>query len=114
LYIFAIRSTSWALLNLWPDASVPRRVARIVWLSAALGACLAALLYRGPGLDDLRDANLEIGVASVPLLFIPARGRAVPGADPIALVRGPLIIALSVGIFVVFAATMGRGIGALA
>jgi hypothetical protein len=43
LYMIAIRLTSRALLNLWPDPLVARRVARTLWIAASVGAALAAL-----------------------------------------------------------------------
>jgi hypothetical protein len=112
LYIFTIRRTSRALLRLWPDPAAARGVSRTVWLSAGLGATVAALAYRGQGLGDLRDAILEIGIASLPLLFIPG-GRAPEGTPPgVVLVRSPAWIVVALTLFIVFAATLGRGIGA--
>jgi len=111
LYVFTIRFTSRALLNLWPDAAVARRAARTVWMSATLGAGIAALAYQGQGRGDFRDAVLEIGRASLPLLFIP-RGARDTTQPAMPLTRSPVTIGLAMVIFVVFTATLGRGIGA--
>lgn len=53
-------------------------MARAVWIAAALGAAIAGAF--GPDVGDLRDAILEVGVASVPLLFIPWHGQATSSA----------------------------------
>jgi hypothetical protein len=111
-YVFAMRLTSQALLRLWPEPSVARRIARIVWLSATLGAGLAALGYRGQNWGNLRDAVLEIGVASAPLLFLPGDGRArVDIRSGAHLERSYFIMALALIVFGVFVLTLGRGIG---
>jgi hypothetical protein len=111
-YVFTMWVTSRALLRLWPEPSVARGIARFVWLSATLGAGLAALAYRGHDWGNLRDAVLEIGVASVPLLFLPGDGR--PRVDVHAgarLERSYITIALALIVFGVFTVTLGRGIG---
>jgi len=111
-YVLAMRLTSRALLRLWPDPSVARKIARIVWLSATLGAGFAALTYRGHDWGNLRDALLEIGLASAPLLFLPGDGRASVELRPAArLERSYVAVTLAFIVFGVFAATLGRGIG---
>lgn len=113
LYVFTIRLTARALSSIWPDAAAARRIARTVWLSATVGAGGAALLHRGPGWGDVRDAVLEIGVASLPLLFIPRREGA--AAQPsIMLARNWCAIALALVVFVAFAVTLGRGLASQA
>lgn len=111
-YVFATRLTSQALLRLWPEPSVARRVARTVWLSATLGAGLAALAYRGHDWGNLRDAVLEIGVASLPLLFLPGDSRArVDMRSGANLERSYATVAVALIVFGVFVLTLGRGIG---
>jgi hypothetical protein len=76
---------------------------------ATLGAVLAALVYAGEGWTDLRDAALEIGGSSFPLLLIPRRsGEEIAGAALIASSR--ITIFLSLVTYAVFAATLGRGL----
>jgi len=110
LYIFAVRWTSRALLELWSNPAIARPIARAIWIAATLGAGLAALVYRGEAQGDLRDAVLEIGVASLPLLFIPS-GRTMEVAGRSApLPRSYVTIAIAVIVFALFAATLGRGV----
>jgi hypothetical protein len=121
LFVFAARLTSNALLKLWPQARVARAVARKAWTGATMGAAIAALAYAGPGwAGNLRDAVLEIGLASFPLLVIPSgplgplspRGsRRVEEAQPSAfLARSTITIVLSAVIYAIFVASLGRGI----
>ena len=107
LYVATIRLTTRALLRLWPS-SAGRSIARTVWLSATAGAAVAALLYRCPGWGNERDAVLEIGAASLPLLFIP-RANTSELTSSIGLERNWSLIVLAVVVFVAFAATLGRG-----
>ena len=111
VYVVTIRLTSRALLTLWPDAAAARGVARYVWLGATLTAAVAALFYGGHGIADFRDAVLESGVASLPLLFIP-RGASREGAG-VTLARNPFVIGAAVATVVIFAATLGHGVGAM-
>lgn len=109
LYLVTVRLTAWALLALWPEAKTARFVARTVWLSATIGAALAALAYTGAVEGDLRDAVLEIGVASFPLLFIPRRSR--QSSDSVAAIaRSYPVIMLAVVIYAAFVATLGCGL----
>jgi len=111
IYVVTIRLASRAFLTMWPDAAVARGVARSVWLGATFAAVVAALFYKGPGWADLRDAVLESSVASVPLLFIP-RGPS-GGEAGVTLARNPFVIGAAIATVVIFAATLGRGVGAL-
>jgi hypothetical protein len=111
LYVITIRLTSRALLAMWPDAAAARGVARHVWLGATLTAAIAALFYAGHGIADFRDAVLESGVASLPLLFIP-RGPS-GGETGVTLARNPFVIGAAVATVVIFAATLGRGAGTM-
>jgi small basic protein len=108
LYLATIRLTARAFLTITPSASAARAVARTSWLSAALGATLAAT---AGGVRGLPDAVMEIGLASFPLLFIPVHQREMPDAlssPPIA--RSYPVAALALIVFAVFVATLGRGI----
>ncbi|MGC1522396.1 MAG: hypothetical protein WA803_12720, partial [Steroidobacteraceae bacterium] len=84
LYVFTARWASRALSALWPGAALARAVARTAWTAAFLGAALAALAYTGEGFDDLRDAILEIGASSWPLLIIPRSNRSAAEGPPAA------------------------------
>lgn len=111
LYVFAIWITWAGLSQLWPQAPVARGVARTAWLSATLGATVAALAFTGHGWGDVHDAALEIGGASLPLLLIPVRSAG--GAEdrsPSLIVRSPAVIVLAVVVYGTFVATMGRGL----
>jgi hypothetical protein len=110
-YIFTVRITSNALLRLCPEARVARTAAQTVWISATLSAGVAALAYAGHGWSDLRDAILEIGGASFPLLFIPARSRRIEQSGPTPVIKRSFItIGLSAVIYAAFIASLGRGI----
>ena len=112
LFVFAARLTSNALLNLWPQARTARAVARTAWIGATVGAAVAALAYAGPGWSgNLRDAVLEIGAASFPLLLIPRGSRQVETTQPSAFIaRSTLIIVPAAAVYAVFVATLGRGL----
>lgn len=109
LFLLSARITSRALLNLWPDARVARSVARTIWIAASIGAAAAAALYVRHDWGNLRDAVLEIAVAAFPLLFIPF-GRGESRLSTVSIARSYLVIGLSLAVFAIFAATMGRGI----
>ncbi len=110
-YLFSVRLTSRAMMELWPDAKRARSVARIAWLSATIGAGLAALAYNGGVNGDLRDAVLEIGAASLPLLFIRLRGPQISdGRQPAVIARSYPVIVAAVIVYAGFAATLGRGL----
>ena len=111
LYLLSVRLTAWGLLALFSDAPRARFVARIAWLSAATGSALAALTYTGGVAGDLRDAVLEIGLASFPLLFIPLRGgRAVEGQPAATIARSYPVILSALIVYAVFVAILGRGL----
>lgn len=112
LFLVTVRLTADALLALWPHAAQARAVARTAWLSAMLGGALAALAYRGHSWSNFRDAVLEIGAASFPLLFIPRRGKTGDdGQDGVFVMRRSLVIAFCLLVYILFVATLGRGIG---
>jgi hypothetical protein len=111
LYVFSARWASRAVSALWPDAAVARRVVRTAWVTASMGAMLAAVAHSGVHWAGLRDATLEIGAASFPWLLIPRQRRA--QAAPVAprrIERSWTIISVSLIVFAVFVATLGRGL----
>ena len=111
LFLVTVRLTANALIGLWPQAAQARAVARIAWLGAILGGAVAALAYQGHSWSNFRDAVLEIGAASFPLLFIPRRGRTCEdGQSSVFVERSPLVIALCLLMYVLFVSTLGRGI----
>jgi hypothetical protein len=107
-------STAWLvsdqLSRLWPAPKTARSVARTSWLWATLGAAVAALPYAIHDGSDLRDAALEIGAASIPLLVIPlGGGMAAPETSPV-IERNYGVIAVAVVVYALFAGAMGRGL----
>lgn len=110
LFVFAIAVTGRALRRLWPVPARARRVARTVWLAASAAAIVAALACNIDRAHNIHDAFAEIGLASLPLLFIPW-GRPMPDAASVNIERSWIAVALACIIFAVFAATLGHGIG---
>ncbi len=109
LYLLAMRITSRALLNLWPQKAA-RHVARIAWCAATLATVAAALTYRGGIGQNLHDTIMEIGVASLPLLIIPLRALN-PPVNAAVIERKPAALILATVIFIVFTLTQGHGLG---
>jgi hypothetical protein len=105
------RRAAGARLFLWPSAAVARGVARTAWIVASIGAALAAVAYSGVGFADLRDAVLEIGAASLPLLVIPLsdQQRNEP-PTPVHIRYSRIAICASMGVYLIFVATLGRGL----
>jgi hypothetical protein len=111
LYILSARLAVRALLGLWAEAKVARSVARTAWLSATIGAALAALAYTGVVPGDLRDAVLEIGAASFPLLYIPRHSLQSSSGHPVvAIARSYPVIIVALVVYTTFVATLGRGL----
>ena len=111
IYLLGARLTTQGLLTMFATGEA-RAVARTAWIAATLAAFAAALCYRGAPLwPDLRDAVLEIGLASVVLLIIP-RGKTRMPRMAAHIGRSYPAIVLAALIFVVFAMTLGKGIGA--
>jgi len=109
LYLATVRLTSRALLTVAPLAANARAIARTAWIAAALGATLAAAL--GPDWGDLRDAFMEIGLASFPLLLIPRGIHEDPTASSRpTIVRSGAAIVLALVVYGIFAATLGHGL----
>jgi hypothetical protein len=111
LYLFSARWASRSLLDLWPRADAARGVARTAWVAASIGAALAALAYSGEGFGDLRDAILEIGASSWPLLIIPRSNRSAAEAPPAEVIgRNWTVVCTSALVYAIFVATLGRGV----
>lgn len=101
--VFANRS-----LSSLAGAEGASRLARIAWLAATTATVAAAVFYRGGPGPNLRDAFLEIGAVSLPLLLI--RGRPVDSA-PTPVVRRWGVVLLAAVVWIAFALTQGRGLG---
>jgi hypothetical protein len=111
LYLFTMRWAARALLDLWPRAAAARGVARSAWAAASIGAALAALAYAGEGFGDLRDAILEIGASSWPLLVIPRSNPSTAEALPEEFIlRNWTVVCTSAFAYAIFVATLGRGL----
>ena len=111
LYIFAVRHTVTAIQKLWPQRVEARSVVRTIWISATVGAAVAALTYSGPTSQNFNDAVLEIGGASFPLLFIPFReGQPLQPQASTSIPHSRITIVLSGITYGIFVASLGRGI----
>ncbi|HTU51961.1 MAG TPA: hypothetical protein VMF56_15325 [Acidobacteriaceae bacterium] len=111
LYVVTARIISNELLRVWPQRRVARSVARIAWISATVGAAVAALAYRGHGWGDFTDAVLEFGGSSFLLLLIPLRsGQIEEGRPAPVIARSRTTIVLAAIVYAVFVASLGRGI----
>lgn len=86
-----------------------RRLGRIAWIAATAATVLTASVYRGGWGENLVNAFLEIGLASLPLLLLmqdgthPGPGRSIRPRPSVWI--GAVVIAIA------FAATLGWGIG---
>ena len=111
LYSVTARYASRALTGLFPNRDSARRTARVAWVAATIGATLAALVNVGGEPAALRDAVLEIGAASLPLLFIARKHRvSTPVSSVPPIRRSVAVICLSLAIYLIFVATLGRGL----
>jgi hypothetical protein len=111
LYVITARWVSRALTGLFPHEGLARRAAQVAWVAASLGAALAALLHGGRGWAGFRDAVLEISAASVPLLFIARMSHvSAVASSPAPIRRNWKVMCLSLAIYAVFVATLGRGL----
>jgi len=105
LYLVTLVVTARGLASLGQG----RRTGRIAWVAATSVVVLTASVYRGGIGENLTNAFLEIGLASLPLLlFMPSREQT-RAVNVIERKRHLWIAALLV--VVVFAATQGAGIG---
>ena len=110
LYAATYRITSAGLSGLWPQAPAARAAARTVWVSATVGAAIAALAYPGPDWPNVRDAVLEISGASFPLLLMPLRGSREGTPTSAAVARSPGAMLLAGAVYALFVATQGHGL----
>lgn len=110
IYLAGVGFASRSLSRLAHPAQA-RRTARIAWLAATVATVAAALLYRGGPGAGLRDAFMEIGAASLPLLLIPLASAPRAPVTARSISRNPVVIGMAVVLFAAFALTMGRGLG---
>jgi hypothetical protein len=122
LYLATLRSVVLAMQAVVPVGPNPsehmKRLLRLPYVAAAVSACIAAAFFKGssvapPGvINAVRDAALEIGIASIGLWFAAGRYAAPPTPGrilaPIAY-NLPWIVAGCI-VFAAFTATMGRGV----
>ncbi|HEX3944802.1 MAG TPA: hypothetical protein VHW69_12015 [Rhizomicrobium sp.] len=102
LYVIGIR----LLLFFVRRLSMPPEIFRLCWFAASLAAIAAAALY-APDRRAMLQAALEIGAASLPLLWIARRSAA---ADAAEIPRSLGWIAGSAIVYLVFAASLGHGL----
>lgn len=111
LYAVVVPWLSRELSRLRADPRRARRNARLCWFAASSAAAIAALACsrdRGPA---VRDALLEIGAASWPLLTVPRRAPAAalrPATPRIA--SDPWLVAAVAALYALFVAGPGRGL----
>jgi hypothetical protein len=111
LYLVSTRWLTGMLSSAWPRSATARGVARTAWLSATLGAVVAAGACATDRGADLRDAFLEIGLASVPLLLVPRGRRAAATTDAAAILpRSWVTVGAALIVYALFVATLGRGL----
>jgi hypothetical protein len=82
-------------------------ILRTAWLAATVATIAAAALYMPDRAHATKEAGLEIGVASIPLL-IPRRHATGAGEIP-PITRSTGWIAAAIVVFAAFALTLGRG-----
>ena len=111
LYLLVAKLISGELSRLWPQARTARSAARTAWLWATLAAAGAALPFWWRDWPEVRDAVLEIGGASLPLLLIPRQGPDGPGTPPgVVIGPSPVVMILAVAVYVAFVCGLGRGL----
>ncbi|HEY4113488.1 MAG TPA: hypothetical protein VGM17_05445 [Rhizomicrobium sp.] len=104
LYLLGIRITLRSARGLAPD------VLRTAWIAATIATALAALAYAPAPFVAMRQAVLEIGAGSIPLLFIGRRLAPAQSATEWQIARSVGWIAAAAILYIVFIATLGRGI----
>lgn len=97
----------WASRRFTAPMADAQRTLGVAWVAASLSACAAALVYAPDRLDAVKQAALEIGAASLPMLLRSAPG---PRTTSVAIARDWAWIGAAAAAFVVFAATLGRGL----
>ena len=88
------------------EAGRIRDMMRAAWLAAAIAAVTATLLYTADPAGAAKQALLEIGAASVPLLLL---GRGLGGGDAQRIGANVFWLVAAVAIYAAFALTLGRG-----
>ena len=86
-----------------------RQLLRTAWLAATVAALAAALLYGPDPFSAVRQALLEIGLASAPLMLLRRQYRG--GGAPLIGASAVWVIG-AVAIYALFALTLGRGLSA--
>lgn len=107
LYAIGVVATARAIR---PFANAPgraRRILQLAWLSGTVAAVVAAVAY-SPDRQAIRQAALEIGAGSIPLLIMRVRSHADDGAP--AMPRGWAWVAAAALIYAGFVMTLGRGV----
>jgi len=103
----ALRAAQWFAR---PTAFSARSLLGLSWLAASLAACLAAAFYAPGRLEAIKQAALELGASSLPLLlFAPQLRTGLQQERPLA--RTGLWTGLAVLLFIGFVLTLGRGLG---
>ena len=112
VYLLTLRLAEMRLAAIFGDSGRAKSGARTLWLAATVFAIIAALAFKGDQATlfwpNLRDAALEIGLASAPLLFIPRTEQ--DGETPEVKRNWPAI-GFTACLFIAFTAIMGHGIG---
>jgi hypothetical protein len=104
LYLLGIRITLHSARGVAPSAP------RTAWIVGTIAAALATLAYAPAPFAAMQQAVLEIGVASLPLLFVARRLAAQKALGSWQIGRSLWWIAGPAIVYIVFVATLGRGI----
>ena len=110
LFVFTIRLINRALRRGWPASSSRRRIVWTLWPFATAAAVLAALACNFDRGHDIHDAFEEIGLASIPLLFMAWGSSAADRASP-TIAKNWATLACAGVVFAIFVLTLGHGIG---
>jgi len=110
LFALTTRLTARALGDLFGETAATRAAARTSWLAATAAIGLASFAGQH-GFENIRDSLLEIGGASIPLLFMRMTAPEDACALP-AIPRSFAIITAAVIVFAGFTFTQGHGYAA--
>lgn len=106
LYLLGARLVAGAVR---PFGDRARRLLALAWTAAGVAACAAAAFYAPDRLDAMKQAALEVGAASLPLLIM--RLRTGPAGEPAPrIARDWRWIAVSAAAYAGFILTLGRGL----